>query len=118
MSRSPRRFLAAVATTAVVLLSAVGVHAQMGPCEQACIDQWEQDAAECEQQLEADLSQIDQQLQDCLAGAGGIVEQVLCLRQANVGRALARQKFERCISVANTIAYNCLRDCQMSPSAP
>ncbi|UCF69061.1 MAG: hypothetical protein JSV80_07195 [Acidobacteriota bacterium] len=103
---------------AVVALVASPALAQIGPCEQACIDQWEIDVANCEDQLASALADIQAELDDCLANATNIIEQGLCIRTSNIQRANAEADFNACLSLANTIAYNCIRDCQMSPSAP
>ncbi len=85
-------------------------------CIAQCIEQYDQDKAACDEQLAAQLAVLDQEAQACLDNnpvdpiAAG-----LCLRNVNVKRYSARSDWRRCVSFANTAAYNCYRECQ-SPS--
>ena len=84
-------------------------------CVDACIDQWEADKADCDQQLAQRLAELDAEAEECLTSNPDPVSAGLCVREVNIKRANANSDYRRCISVANTVAYNCYRDCQVSP---
>lgn len=88
-------------------------------CVQQCIDQWEADKQACDDQLATRLAELDQEAQQCLSdNAGDPIATGLCLREVNIKRANAQSDYQKCISLANTVAYNCYRDCQMTASQP
>ncbi|MCU0252926.1 MAG: hypothetical protein MUE47_00140 [Acidobacteria bacterium] len=88
-------------------------------CLAACIEQYDTDKAACDAALAERLAQLDQDAQACLDNnptdplAAG-----LCLRNVNIARYNARSDWRKCVSFANTAAYNCYRECQTSPSQP
>ena len=88
-------------------------------CVQQCIDQWEADKQACEDQLNQRLAELDQEAQACLDdNAGDPLAAALCLREVNIKRANAQRDYQKCLNLANTVAYNCYRDCQVSPGNP
>ncbi|NJN63911.1 MAG: hypothetical protein HC882_02885 [Acidobacteria bacterium] len=88
-------------------------------CVQECVDQWEADKAECEVALTTRLAELDAQEQACIIdNQGNLIATGLCVRDVNIRRANAQRDYQRCISFANTAAYNCYRGCQVSPGQP
>jgi hypothetical protein len=90
-------------------------------CVEQCIDQWEQDKLACEEQLAQTLADLDQQAAECVEqypDPDQLIQLGQCLQTVNILRAQAARDYRECISLANTVAYNCYRDCQQSPSAP
>lgn len=93
--------------------------AQDPACVNDCIIQWDIDLAQCEADLSACQAQVQADLNVCLASAGGnIVALGACIRQSNLGAKACNNDFRLCRAEANTVAYNCYRDCFGSPSAP
>ncbi len=80
-------------------------------CINACADQWAQDKAECDQQLADRMAELDQEAQDCLENNSNPIDAALCLREVNIKRYRAKADYQRCISMANTMAYDCYRHC-------
>jgi len=110
---------AALVLVAAAAISVPVAHADFAECVQACIDQFDQDKAECDAQLDASLAQLDQEADDCLTNnPTDPIAAGLCVREVNIKRYRAQADHKRCISTANTVAYNCYRNCQNSPSAP
>lgn len=110
---------AALVLVAAAMITVPVVHADFAECVQACVDQFDADKAACDSQLEATLAQLDQEADDCLTNnPSDPIAAGLCLRSVNIKRYQAQSEHRRCISVANTVAYNCYRDCASSQSAP
>jgi len=110
---------AALVLVAAAAISVPVAHADFAECVQACIDQFDADKAECDAQLDATLAQLDQEAEDCLTNnPTDPIAAGLCIREVNIKRYRAQADHKRCISTANTVAYNCYRNCQNSPSAP
>ncbi|UCF66929.1 MAG: hypothetical protein JSV80_14255 [Acidobacteriota bacterium] len=101
-----------------VLFTAQPASAQVSECIKECRDQWRADREECDEQLAAATARIEAELEECLSGATKPVEKALCLRRANIERFAARRDWRHCVSIANTVAWNCVRACQQSPSSP
>jgi hypothetical protein len=87
-------------------------------CVQQCAAQWAQDKRACQAALELALEQIDATLATCLSQAHGGQAVARCQRAANTSRHLAQNSYRRCVSQANTTAWNCTRACAQSHSAP
>jgi hypothetical protein len=88
-------------------------------CLAQCIEQYDRDKAACDEQLAARLAELDLEAQACLDNnPTDPIAAGLCLRNVNIQRYNARSDWRRCVSFANTAAYNCYRDCQTSPSQP
>jgi hypothetical protein len=87
-------------------------------CVQACADQWVLDKQACQETLDATLATIANDEATCIANATNVIQQGLCVRNANIRRFTARRDYQNCISLANTVAYNCVRNCEQSDSRP
>jgi hypothetical protein len=88
-------------------------------CLAQCIEQYDQDKVACDNQLAARLAELDLEAQACLDNnPTDPIAAGLCLRNVNIKRYNARSDWRRCVSFANTAAYNCYRACQVSPSQP
>lgn len=120
--RPAARKLMGAALAAVLLVGFATPVVLAGPfedCVQQCIDQWEADKQACDDQLAQRLAELDQEAQQCLRdNPGDPIAAGLCLREVNIKRANAQSDYQRCISLANTVAYNCYRACQVSPGSP
>lgn len=110
----------ACALALVVAFSAPAAYAEPDPeCVAECIEQYDEDRAACEDALEQRLMELDQEAQECYEQHSDIVQLGLCLREVNIKRYRAQSDYRRCISIANTTAWNCYRNCPpASPSAP
>ncbi len=88
-------------------------------CVQVCIDNYDRDKTQCDADLAQRLAELDKAAQDCIANnpTDPIAAQ-LCLRDVNIDRFRAQASHRRCISIANTVAYNCYLECQASGSQP
>lgn len=115
-----RLLSAALVVVFVVALTAPVAQADgFADCVQACIDQFDIDRAECDQDLASRLAELDQDAQDCVTNnPTDPVAAQLCLRDVNIQRYRAQSDHRRCISIANTVAYNCYRDCDSSSNQP
>jgi hypothetical protein len=88
-------------------------------CIAQCVDQYDQDKQGCDNDLAARLAELDLAAQACLDdNPTDPIAAGLCLRNVNIQRYNARSDWRRCVSFANTAAYNCYRECQTSPSQP
>lgn len=109
----------ALAAALALVVSPIAVAGPFEDCVQECVDQWEADKAECEAQLAQRLAELDVEEQNCIIDNGGdLLATGLCIRDVNIRRANAQRDYRRCISFANTAAYNCYRGCQVSPGQP
>ncbi len=85
-------------------------------CIEQCIIQFDADKQACDQALSQRLAELDAEAQACLDNnPTDPIAAGLCLRNVNIKRYRARAEWRDCISLANTVAYNCYRGCQ-SPS--
>lgn len=111
--------VALAAVLAVAFAMPVASAETFDECVQACIDQWEADRAACDEALAQALAERDEQAAQCFEDfANDPIGLGLCLRDVNIGRANDQRDYNRCISIANTTAYNCYRDCTVSPGQP
>jgi hypothetical protein len=85
---------------------------------QACADQWVADKQACQDALDARLAQLDQEAADCITNNPNPLDAALCIRNVNIKRFAARRDYQQCVNVANTVAYNCYRNCTPTDSAP
>ncbi|MBP7146679.1 MAG: hypothetical protein KBD01_03975 [Acidobacteria bacterium] len=86
-------------------------------CIDACIEQWDIDKAACDQALADRMAQLDAEAQACY----DLVDPILvgkCIRTVNIKRYVAKREWQDCMNMANTVAYNCYRNCQQSESNP
>jgi hypothetical protein len=109
----------AVGFTLLALLTPAALAQEIGECEQECLDQLLLDYEECERQLAERLAELDQAEQECIEQhANDPLQLGLCVQQVNIKRYGALRDARRCKSIANTVAWNCYRACQQSPSLP
>jgi hypothetical protein len=88
-------------------------------CLAQCIEQYDRDKAACDEQLAARLAELDVEAQACLDNnPTDPIAAGLCLRNVNIKRYNARAEWRKCVSFANTYAYDCYRNCEPSPSQP
>ena len=116
----PAAVMKLLSVALVVVLAAAfapAAKADVADCIQACVDQFDADRLACDDELAVRLADLDQQAAECLEIPNPI-EAGLCMRDVNIARYNAMADHRRCVSIANTVAYNCYRDCQSSPSAP
>jgi hypothetical protein len=104
--------IAATFTTSVVM-------ADYASCVQACADQYQIDRQNCQNQLDATNAQLDAEAQACLDNnPTNPVAAALCIRNVNIKRFNARRDYDRCIAIANTVAYDCYRHCTPTGTTP
>jgi hypothetical protein len=111
----------ACAVALAVAFSAPAAYAEPDPeCVDECIAQYDEDRAQCEEELEQRLAELDQDAEECYEKhPDDIVQLGMCLRNVNIARYRAQSDYRRCISEANTTAWNCYRNCPpASESAP
>ncbi len=116
-SALPKLLFAALVAVCALLAAPAAQADGFSDCVQACIDQFDEDKQECDVQLAEELAALDQQALDCY-GLGDPISVQLCLRDINIKRYQAQSSHRRCISFANTAAYNCYRECQQSAAQP
>lgn len=107
---------AALLLMVVVALGTSVATADFQQCVQACADQWAADKQACADALQAALANIAAQEEACINACAptNFLCQANCVRQGNIRRYNANSDYRRCVNVANTVAWNCYRNCQQS----
>ncbi len=105
---------------AVAALGIPVASADEAECIQACADEWFVERQACVDTLNSTLAEVDAQVEACINGCSpaDLLCQGKCINQGNIRRYNANQDYRRCESIANTVAWNCYRACQVSPSQP
>ena len=93
--------------------------ADASDCINACADQWAEDKANCDEVLADRLTELAADAEQCAEdNPNDPLAYAACLMSVNVQVENARREHVNCMSMANTQAYDCYRDCQVSADAP
>lgn len=108
---------AAVLLIAGIVVATPVARADFAECVEACAEQYAIDKQACQDTLDATLADLAEQALECYELTDPISIGI-CLRDVNIRRAQANNAYKKCLSFANTVAWNCYLDCQASRNQP
>ena len=120
-ARSKKSLILWILAASFVLAASLPVVLAEDPsCVQACLERWQAERKACDDAKTAVFANIDNNEQACLASCppSNYMCQGKCMREAEIKRRAYNGPSQRCLAQANTIGWNCYRDCTMSRSRP